>query len=45
MEFLNIESRRSTDRNRGLRMQGSIAETRVDESRALDLLLSLRIAK
>ncbi len=40
-----IESRRSTDGNRGSRIEGVIGEARVGELKAADSLLSLRIAK
>ncbi len=40
-----IESRRSTDGNHGSRMEGAKGEARFDELRAVDRLLSLRIAK
>ncbi len=40
-----IESRRSTDGNHGSRMEGATCEARVGELKAVDSLLSLRIAK
>ncbi len=40
-----IESRGSTEGNRGSRIEGAIGEARVDDLRAMDRLLSWRIAK
>ncbi len=40
-----IESRGSTEGNRGSRIEGAIGEVRVDELRVVDSLLSRRIAK
>ncbi len=40
-----IESRGSTEGNRGSRIEGAIGEARVDDLRAVDRVLSWRIAK
>ncbi len=40
-----IESRGSTEGNRGSRIEGATGEARFDELRAVDRLLSLQIAK
>ncbi len=40
-----MESRGSTEGNRGSRIEGAIGEARVDELRAVECLFSWRIAK
>ncbi len=40
--YRNIESRRSTEGNRGSRIEGAIGEVRFDELRAMDSWLSWR---